>query len=79
MNIKIILSVIALAGLLTACGKEEAAKPVAPAQAPVAAPAPTPAPAQPAQAGDKPADTAADGNPLPKDGVGGRGGWGVPR
>lgn len=68
MKIKATLSIIALAGLLAACGKEE--KPSTPAQAPapVAAPAPAPAPAQPAQAGDKPADTAADGGPLLKKG-----------
>ncbi len=68
MKTKTILAIIAVAGLLAACGKEEKPSPAAQAPAPVAAPAPTPnpAPAQPAQAGDKPADTAADGGPLLK-------------
>lgn len=70
MKTKTILAIIAVAGLLAACGKEEVAKPAAQAPAPVAAPAPTPAPApaQPDQAGDKPADTAANGGPLLKKG-----------
>lgn len=68
MKIIATLSIIALAGLLTACGKQE--KPSTPAQAPapVAAPAPAPEPAQPDQADGKPADTAANGGPLLKKG-----------
>lgn len=71
MKIKTTLAIASLAILLTACGKEEAPKAVAPAQtpAPVAAPAPSAAPAQPTQAEG---DTAANGGPRLKQGNWGR-------